>query len=219
MLKGNGRRSVSKGATRNSAESNPPDSGMWKTHPKQTRDKPRGAPKAARCDVQRKGGYLEVVVGQQCTIGFVCRSRYGFCGSCGARDSATLQVFNARVILDGAACQLGRAWRCTVLDVPWLFELEVTILNGLCCLFEHGRKKSVCLFVLRGRFATSAYARQFLHHCRRPKRRRDCALCLYCTVLLEFKLKQKLPFHLSTDRQIWQRVDIVGNLSIHEILN
>ena len=57
MLKGEGRRSVPKSATRTSAESTPPDCGMQKTHPKQTRDKPRGAPKAAWCDVRRKGAF------------------------------------------------------------------------------------------------------------------------------------------------------------------
>ena len=31
----------------------------------------------------------------------------GICGSCRARVSATLQVFHARVILDGAPCRLG----------------------------------------------------------------------------------------------------------------
>ena len=45
---------MSKSATRASAESTPPNSSMKKTHRKQTRDKPRGAPKAAWCDVWRK---------------------------------------------------------------------------------------------------------------------------------------------------------------------
>ena len=52
MLEGEGRRSVSKSATRYNAESCPTDPGMWKIRSKQTRDKPRGAPKAARCPAQ-----------------------------------------------------------------------------------------------------------------------------------------------------------------------
>ena len=47
---------MSKNATRASAESTPPDPSMKKTHSKQTRDKHRGAPKAARRDVRRKEG-------------------------------------------------------------------------------------------------------------------------------------------------------------------
>ena len=46
---------MSRSANRASAESTPADSSTKKTHSKQTRDKPRGAPKAARCDVRRKG--------------------------------------------------------------------------------------------------------------------------------------------------------------------
>ena len=66
-LKGEGRRSVSKSATRASAESTPPDSSVKKTHPKQTRDKPRGAPKAAWCDVRRKRAPSKACSDKKCS--------------------------------------------------------------------------------------------------------------------------------------------------------
>ena len=40
---------------------------MKKTHPKQTRDKPRGAPKAAQCDVRRKGVPSKACSEKECT--------------------------------------------------------------------------------------------------------------------------------------------------------
>ena len=48
-------------------------------------------------------------------------------------------------------------------------------------------------------------------HSHHREDRRDAETAHYvCTVLfyLNFKHKHNLPFHLSTDRQIWQRVDI-----------